>query len=214
MLFQLRSLPGRSHLPVQDLDRRHVVSGGLISVITAADLVLLTRPSVHFFTIGGLCGAAHSISASASAVSATSRTASCGAGCRRALGPSASSRRPAPSRVHPSQLYQFALEGVVLFIIPEPVLAQGPATGASPACSCCSARPVPASWWSSYASLTVQLGLYFQEISMGQILSHPDDHHRRPDDLGRLQASAVVQQRGRRRCNEGLSRPDAEDHTG
>ena len=72
---------------------------------------------------------------------------------------------------HPSQLYQFALEGWC-FHHPEPVLCRHLPAAPSPACSCCSTA-CSASWWSSSVNRDSQLGLYFNEISMGQILSTP-----------------------------------------
>ncbi|XMR33651.1 prolipoprotein diacylglyceryl transferase [Escherichia coli] len=74
---------------------------------------------------------------------------------------------------HPSQLYQFALEGVVLFIILNLCLAQEPRR-----------RGAISGMFLLFYGLfrflvefvrqpDSQLGLYFQEISMGQILSTP-----------------------------------------
>ena len=101
-----------------------------------------------------------------------------------------------PEPRHPSQLYQFALEGVVLFIIPEPVLAQAPTRGAI--------SGMFLLFYGLFRFLVEfvrqpdsQLGLYFNEISMGQILSTPmivAGAH----GLGRLQAAPSVRQ-----CTEG-----------
>ena len=86
-----------------------------------------------------------------------------------------------PEPRHPSQLYQFALEGVVLFIILNLFWRKNPPRGAI--------SGMFLLFYGLFRFLVEfvrqpdsQLGLYFQEISMGQIL-HPDDHHRCPDDL-------------------------------
>ncbi|HHQ4634113.1 MULTISPECIES: prolipoprotein diacylglyceryl transferase [Aeromonas] len=77
-----------------------------------------------------------------------------------------------PEPRHPSQLYQFALEGVVLFIILNLFWRKNPPRGA-----------ISGMFLLFYGLFRFmvefvrqpdsQLGLYFQEISMGQILSTP-----------------------------------------
>ncbi|HGY5236892.1 TPA: prolipoprotein diacylglyceryl transferase [Aeromonas salmonicida subsp. pectinolytica] len=77
-----------------------------------------------------------------------------------------------PEPRHPSQLYQFALEGVVLFIILNLFWRKHPPRGA-----------ISGLFLFCYGLFRFlvefvrqpdsQLGLYFQEISMGQILSMP-----------------------------------------
>lgn len=77
-----------------------------------------------------------------------------------------------PEPRHPSQLYQFALEGVVLFIILNLFWRKKPPRGA-----------ISGLFLFCYGLFRFlvefvrqpdsQLGLYFQEISMGQILSMP-----------------------------------------
>ena len=77
-----------------------------------------------------------------------------------------------PEPRHPSQLYQFALEGVVLFIILNLFWRKQPPRGA-----------ISGLFLFCYGLFRflvefvrqpdAQLGLYFQEISMGQILSTP-----------------------------------------
>ncbi|WP_265433196.1 prolipoprotein diacylglyceryl transferase [Aeromonas salmonicida] len=77
-----------------------------------------------------------------------------------------------PEPRHPSQLYQFALEGVVLFIILNFFWRKNPPRGA-----------ISGLFLFCYGLFRFlvefvrqpdsQLGLYFQEISMGQILSMP-----------------------------------------
>lgn len=77
-----------------------------------------------------------------------------------------------PEPRHPSQLYQFALEGVVLFIILNLFWRKNPPRGA-----------ISGLFLFCYGLFRFlvefvrqpdsQLGLYFQEISMGQILSMP-----------------------------------------
>ncbi|HDN9022234.1 TPA: prolipoprotein diacylglyceryl transferase [Aeromonas salmonicida] len=77
-----------------------------------------------------------------------------------------------PEPRHPSQLYQFALEGVVLFIILNIFWRKNPPRGA-----------ISGLFLFCYGLFRFlvefvrqpdsQLGLYFQEISMGQILSMP-----------------------------------------
>lgn len=77
-----------------------------------------------------------------------------------------------PEPRHPSQLYQFALEGVVLFIILNLFWRKNPPRGA-----------ISGMFLLCYGLFRFlvefvrqpdsQLGLYFQEISMGQILSTP-----------------------------------------
>ncbi|HEH9439463.1 prolipoprotein diacylglyceryl transferase [Aeromonas sobria] len=73
---------------------------------------------------------------------------------------------------HPSQLYQFALEGVVLFIILNLFWRKNPPRGAI--------SGMFLLFYGLFRFLVEfvrqpdsQLGLYFQEISMGQILSTP-----------------------------------------
>ncbi|MCX7126689.1 prolipoprotein diacylglyceryl transferase [Aeromonas sp.] len=73
---------------------------------------------------------------------------------------------------HPSQLYQFALEGVVLFIILNLFWRKNPPRGAI--------SGLFLLFYGLFRFLVEfvrqpdsQLGLYFQEISMGQILSTP-----------------------------------------
>ena len=77
-----------------------------------------------------------------------------------------------PEPRHPSQLYQFALEGVVLFIILNLFWRKTPPRGAI--------SGMVLLFYGLFRFLVEfvrqpdsQLGLYFQEISMGQILSTP-----------------------------------------
>ena len=77
-----------------------------------------------------------------------------------------------PEPRHPSQLYQFALEGVVLFIILNLFWRKHPPRGAI--------SGMFLLFYGLFRFLVEfvrqpdsQLGLYFQEISMGQILSMP-----------------------------------------
>ena len=77
-----------------------------------------------------------------------------------------------PEPRHPSQLYQFALEGVVLFIILNLFWRKNPPRGAI--------SGMFLLFYGLFRFLVEfvrqpdsQLGLYFQEISMGQILSTP-----------------------------------------
>ncbi|MGN5076462.1 prolipoprotein diacylglyceryl transferase [Aeromonas veronii] len=77
-----------------------------------------------------------------------------------------------PEPRHPSQLYQFALEGVVLFIILNLFWRKSPPCGAI--------SGMFLLFYGLFRFLVEfvrqpdsQLGLYFQEISMGQILSTP-----------------------------------------
>ncbi|WP_042011869.1 prolipoprotein diacylglyceryl transferase [Aeromonas fluvialis] len=77
-----------------------------------------------------------------------------------------------PEPRHPSQLYQFALEGVVLFIILNLFWRKHPPRGAI--------SGMFLLFYGLFRFLVEfvrqpdsQLGLYFQEISMGQILSTP-----------------------------------------
>ncbi|MGL5524778.1 MAG: prolipoprotein diacylglyceryl transferase [Aeromonas veronii] len=77
-----------------------------------------------------------------------------------------------PEPRHPSQLYQFALEGVVLFIILNLFWRKKPPLGAI--------SGMFLLFYGLFRFLVEfvrqpdsQLGLYFQEISMGQILSTP-----------------------------------------
>ena len=77
-----------------------------------------------------------------------------------------------PEPRHPSQLYQFALEGVVLFIILNLFWRKTPPRGAI--------SGMFLLFYGLFRFLVEfvrqpdsQLGLYFQEISMGQILSTP-----------------------------------------
>ncbi|KAE9637482.1 prolipoprotein diacylglyceryl transferase [Aeromonas veronii] len=77
-----------------------------------------------------------------------------------------------PEPRHPSQLYQFALEGVVLFIILNLFWRKNPPRGAI--------SGMFLMFYGLFRFLVEfvrqpdsQLGLYFQEISMGQILSTP-----------------------------------------
>ncbi|MFB2857508.1 prolipoprotein diacylglyceryl transferase [Aeromonas allosaccharophila] len=77
-----------------------------------------------------------------------------------------------PEPRHPSQLYQFALEGVVLFIILNLFWRKNPPRGAI--------SGIFLLFYGLFRFLVEfvrqpdsQLGLYFQEISMGQILSTP-----------------------------------------
>jgi phosphatidylglycerol:prolipoprotein diacylglycerol transferase len=76
-----------------------------------------------------------------------------------------------PEPRHPSQLYQFALEGVVLFIILNLFWRKHPPRGAI--------SGMFLLFYGLFRFLEVvrqpdsQLGLYFNEISMGQILSTP-----------------------------------------
>ena len=77
-----------------------------------------------------------------------------------------------PEPRHPSQLYQFALEGVVLFIILYLFWRKNPPRGAI--------SGMFLLFYGLFRFLVEfvrqpdsQLGLYFQEISMGQILSTP-----------------------------------------
>ena len=58
-----------------------------------------------------------------------------------------------PEPRHPSQLYQFALEGVVLFIILNLFWRKHPPRGAISGCSCCS-TVCSASWWSLFVNQT------------------------------------------------------------
>lgn len=77
-----------------------------------------------------------------------------------------------PEPRHPSQLYQFALEGVVLFIILNLFWRKNPPRGAI--------SGMFLLFYGLFRFLVEfvrqpdsQLGLYFQEVSMGQILSTP-----------------------------------------
>ena len=77
-----------------------------------------------------------------------------------------------PEPRHPSQLYQFALEGVVLFIILNLFWRKNPPRGAI--------SGMFLLFYGLFRFLVEfvrqpdsQLGLYFQEISMGQLLSMP-----------------------------------------
>ena len=59
-----------------------------------------------------------------------------------------------PEPRHPSQLYQFALEGVVLFIILNLFWRKHPPVAPFPGCSCCSTA-CSASWWVCFVNQTV-----------------------------------------------------------
>ena len=115
-----------------------------------------------------------------------------------------------PEPRHPSQLYQFALEGVVLFIILNLFWRKHPPRGAI--------SGMFLLFYGLFRFLVEfvrqpdsQLGLYFNEISMGQILSTP------MIVAGGLMVWAAYKQprllamHPRRRSNACLSRPDAEN---
>ena len=155
--------------------------GGMLGVTTA--MILFARQRrIPLFRLSDLVAAPRR-SACSSAGSPISSTASCGAG--RPTCPGHGLSRPGgPVPRHPSQLYEAASEGLLLFVLLA-MLAQRPAIRgrARPAdravpdrlchrphrSASCSASPIPI-WASSSAP-----------ISMGQVLSLPDAARRAGD---------------------------------
>lgn len=115
-----------------------------------------------------------------------------------------------PEPRHPSQLYQFALEGVVLFIILNLFWRKHPPRGAI--------SGMFLLFYGLFRFLVEfvrqpdsQLGLYFNEISMGQILSTPMIVAGGSWSGPPTSSPVCSAMHRRRRSNACLSRPDAEN---
>lgn len=115
-----------------------------------------------------------------------------------------------PEPRHPSQLYQFALEGVVLFIILNLFWRKHPPRGAI--------SGMFLLFYGLFRFLVEfvrqpdsQLGLYFNEISMGQILSTPMIVAGASWSGPPTSSPVCSAMHPRRRSNACLSRPDAEN---
>ena len=99
--------------------------GGLLGVMAALALFARTRGR-PFLEVTDLVAPCVPTGLACRAASATSSTASCGAASptRRCRGRWCSRSRAAPLPRHPSQLYQFALEGLLLFVAAVDLRAQ------------------------------------------------------------------------------------------